>query len=82
MSKFSNNWRLTDFHQKPVSPSLTMFYSICESQMATAAQLSELQASGQIELSFLSTTHFFWAASQLILMYCVLGFNPIQNHSG
>lgn len=38
------------------------------------------QWSNRIILRFNHTA--FWATSQLILMYCIPGFNPIQNHSG
>lgn len=57
----------------------TMLYSFCKSPMVTAAQPSQLWASGQIESSYCTAV---WTASQLILMYCIPGFHLIQNHSG
>lgn len=67
----------------------TMRVCVCVSQCFTlritngnssSAISAPSQWSNRIILRFNHTAS--WAASQLILMYCIPGFNPIQNHSG
>lgn len=64
-----------------LSASNSILFILCNTNGDSSSAISApSQWSNRIILRFNHTA--FWAARQLILMYCILGFNPVQNHSG